>query len=1236
MGILSGDVKLIASQVMSDVPEGGGAPVATVIQDGTSNAIFPDISELDRAGGRVNLRKVFASIQTASADGYFGGNVIVSDPPDDPNVSITLFSTEDVFDRRDAAKSRMESFLAQGTLSAALLFGNQIAGQMVISLLQRTTAPLPVVGDTLLLRKNEGLINETEQFVRITDVTAIERTFTDEQGDFVRLEVTIGLSDSLRADYPGFEAFRKDTNLSFTGKTKVYNTIVADAARYYGVVKLDQDASIGDFTLQAEGIFTQLVPSTRVEVPIADARMNQQSSMLVAAGSSVVQNSTSIFTTSQALFIGGSILPGSLSLVRSGVTLTDSGGVLLQSGSQVGLIDYSNGVLTLSTNVFGTSSGTHQITYTPATEPTIVTESIGLPVTQEGQRLSYVITLDPVPAKKSLQVSYRALGRWYVLEEDGSGAVRGSDSSYGAGSLNFSTGTVTLTLGALPDVDSQIIYLWSPAVVSRPVTQISPSSPTAVKVFGKTVMLSNTVKPGSLTLTWNDGSSRTATDSNGVLTGHATGTIDYGSGRLVFRPNALPAPNTTINVAVTDATEKLGSVAAFTDGGSTWTFSVDAPVKAKSVEFAVLAQFPMRIRPELGNTLETTLTQSVRVFDDGSGNLQVANITGNLTVGTVNYSTGTCTITKSISGYKSEQPVYVNRVPLNATGDLSSYIKLSGYEVRTTSLTMLNGPGAILAIPRPVWAWWSGGSQGNALEYRYAGSDGSSDSYTFTLDAITMPIGDLYSNTSNTISVERFTLGSDVYFLNRTTLNYEVNPSPSTGSGTVAGSRVIEEGVYAVRLTTWTTAVSPTPGSLSGASVPPISGADTPLLVDSANFRTAVSPLVNGGFSVAGTFYDGVTFTATADSSGIISSGSAVVGSTPGSYGVFGKVDYETGVVSLRFGRRIPSSMNGDSDVINVASLGLSGITYLGAKGVRADTLRYNAVGFSYLPLDADILGLDPVRLPADGRVPIFRPGSFAVVGNTGTVGPQSVSNSQTIDCARVRLSRVRVIGNDGIVINTGYTADLEAGTVTFTNVSGYSQPVTVEHRVEDLMLVSDAQINGQLTFTRPVTHDYPAASSYVSSALIAGDLQARVSVLFDQATWSNVFEDSVSGGSATGTYNDIAHPIQVTNVGALTERWAVVFTNSTTFNVIGEHVGVIGSGNTSLAFAVNNPATGQPYFTIPVLGWGTGWAAGNALRFNTVGAFFPVWVARTILQGPATVDNDSFTLLIRGDVDNP
>ncbi|PIE31174.1 hypothetical protein CSA56_19135, partial [candidate division KSB3 bacterium] len=59
-----------------------------------------------------------------------------------------------------------------------------------------------------------------------------------------------------------------------------------------------------------------------------------------------------------------------------------------------------------------------------------------------------------------------------------------------------------------------------------------------------------------------------------------------------------------------------------------------------------------------------------------------------------------------------------------------------------------------------------------------------------------------------------------------------------------------------------------------------------------------------------------------------------------------------------------------------------------------------------------------------------------------------------------------------------------------------------------------------------------------------------------------------------------------------------------------------------------------QPFFTIPYAGWGSGWAAGNVVRFNTDGASPPFWVVRTTLQGPAQEPEDFFTLQIRGDAE--
>ena len=87
---------------------------------------------------------------------------------------------------------------------------------------------------------------------------------------------------------------------------------------------------------------------------------------------------------------------------------------------------------------------------------------------------------------------------------------------------------------------------------------------------------------------------------------------------------------------------------------------------------------------------------------------------------------------------------------------------------------------------------------------------------------------------------------------------------------------------------------------------------------------------------------------------------------------------------------------------------------------------------------------------------------------------------------------------------------------------------------------------------------------------------------------------------------------------------------------MIGESVGVIGSGSTSVDCAPLNPATGAPYFTLPAVGWGGGWSAGNVLRFNTDACGAPLWTVRTTLQGPASLQDDRFTIAFRVDVDRP
>ena len=507
-------------------------------------------------------------------------------------------------------------------------------------------------------------------------------------------------------------------------------------------------------------------------------------------------------------------------------------------------------------------------------------------------------------------------------------------------------------------------------------------------------------------------------------------------------------------------------------------------------------------------------------------------------------------------------------------------------------------------------------SAATVLESTSSGASSANPGVSAPMNALRME-----TNLANAFSLSgvAFTRGTKRY-ITKANGDVQTDLSPITGIGTTVGTLTPAAG--SVELTIWDAGSTPEITNWSGVAGAPIIGPFTPFGDSEVMFRTATAPLRSGSVSILGTMADGATFNVVADTNGYFN-GTRVKG----------VVDYETGIIDLFF---VSPTAAAGVTTVDLSFLGIPGVTNVFLDRARIESLRYNAVAYAYLPLDAAILGIDPVRLPSDGRVPIFRPGGIVVVGNTASTAPATASNGGTVNTGRVRLSRVRVVGANGATITSGYTVDLETGIVTFTNVTGYSQPVYVEHRIEDMVQLRDVQINGDLTFLPALSHAYPVGS-YISSALIGADLTARVSLIFDQASWDGVtFADALIGTAATATYNDTAGPMVVTNAGAETERWVVQFTSTSAFRVIGEHVGVIGTGSINTSTAPINPVSGEPYFTIPEIGWGTGWATGNILRFNTVGARFPVWAVRTVRQGPESGEDYSFTLLTRGDVDNP
>ena len=163
MPIQENNIVFVESQVMDDVPEGGGAATGRVIIDGQMNNVFEDISDLDRALGRFNLRKIFVAVRTLDTDLFGGAKTVVTMLPEDDAIGYTLFQTGNPFDTRAEAANLVQAYLFKGPMWHGVLWENHIAGMQTINLIQRVGTELPPIGKTLCLVQFEGQANEIEQ-----------------------------------------------------------------------------------------------------------------------------------------------------------------------------------------------------------------------------------------------------------------------------------------------------------------------------------------------------------------------------------------------------------------------------------------------------------------------------------------------------------------------------------------------------------------------------------------------------------------------------------------------------------------------------------------------------------------------------------------------------------------------------------------------------------------------------------------------------------------------------------------------------------------------------------------------------------------------------------------------------------------------------------------------------------------------------------------------------------------
>lgn len=400
-------------------------------------------------------------------------------------------------------------------------------------------------------------------------------------------------------------------------------------------------------------------------------------------------------------------------------------------------------------------------------------------------------------------------------------------------------------------------------------------------------------------------------------------------------------------------------------------------------------------------------------------------------------------------------------------------------------------------------------------------------------------------------------------------------------------------------------------------------------------FSTEVAPLRPGPGGLVLTVLDtrGNTLTANVNAQGVVT----------GQH-MWGAVDFSRGGVQLQFGDFV---LDAELTAAEKAEWWYSAADVGAVEPgkiwrpwpVDPATMRYSAVSYIYLPVDASLMGLDPAALPPDGRVPFARPGDTCVVGVTHGGSAFAPFVGQTYNVGHERLSFVQVLDSvTGEEIRTGYTHDLDAGTLTFTDLAGYPAQVKVVARTEVYRQIAEVRIDGRVRLTQPIGYAFPEGAVF-STALRQGDRFARVTRVYDQASWNKVkWTDGIDPtvGEAPATYNTTGSPVEVSNRGAITERWALHFKTSTTFDLYGQHLGLIASGTVNEDFSPINTAASAPYFTLRAPGWGGGWAAGNAVFVDTVGAEFPIDLVRTVQpSSPAGVD-DSFWLVQRGDVGRP
>lgn len=503
--------------------------------------------------------------------------------------------------------------------------------------------------------------------------------------------------------------------------------------------------------------------------------------------------------------------------------------------------------------------------------------------------------------------------------------------------------------------------------------------------------------------------------------------------------------------------------------------------------------------------------------------------------------------------------------------------------------------------------------QAATVTYLY-GDPGSAVNETFVCDALEIDVTPGGSELIVPGSMD-LTLGAVRYI--ETSGAVYANVSPATGAGTHAGTLNHMNGK--LRLTGWEAGVA------NSADLHALSTKIGKDIVDQTVIVAPGLPVQVGSVTVTAMDVEGNELVSTADSYGFFDDA-----------GIAGVFHYNTRFGLVRFGDWLVAAGNeGDPDY---RAAGVIDGKFWKPRQVLADSIRFNCTILTTTLIDDAVLGFPTGQLPSTGRVPVIVEGDLIAIIHTLTVVVSSASAGGTLNVGRDRLERVWVRDAHGVLVPIDrYSADLDTGDFTWAaplDLAGWSAPFTIYHRRMFKSPVLDVSLDGTIKLALPVNYDELPEGCLVSSALLAGDVQGRVTNLFHQNSWDGAWGSASPNGTPSAQYNSLDFSILVSNQSSTDAYALVVESDPTKYRIISQHRGVLARNvPMSSDYTLVNRDTGKDEWTVYADGFGLGWLPGNVIVFYVVGGRIPFELMLSVQQGAQIGEVQHLTVEIVGGI---